>query len=95
MSKLQTLKIHRENFDSLAAGVRTWDTRKDDRDYQAGDVIQLREIIDDGPPVIYTGREALAIVDRVWKGLPGLAEDFVILDLRLAARVRAAGERTI
>ncbi|MFD1485377.1 DUF3850 domain-containing protein [Lacticaseibacillus baoqingensis] len=61
MSKKIDLKIMPEYFDPVARRVKTFEIRKNDRDYQVGDVLRLREF--DG--VSYTGRLVRVIVTYI------------------------------
>lgn len=47
------LKIYPEYFDAIGVGIKKFEVRKNDRDYEVGDRIRLREW--DGNA--YTGRE--------------------------------------
>jgi hypothetical protein len=54
------LKVWPEYFDQVANGDKTFEVRKDDRDYRVGDLLLLREWI----PTVrrYTGREIRRVV---------------------------------
>lgn len=57
------LKIESSYFNDILAGVKTWELRKNDRDFHFGDTLRLREIDDDGD---YTGRECIRTVKYVY-----------------------------
>lgn len=49
------LKIRREFFNAVLDGAKTFEIRKNDRGFQPGDTVKLREIVPD-PLEHYTGR---------------------------------------
>lgn len=75
-------------FERLVDGSKTFEVRKDDRGYQRGDTLHIREW-DKGKPVPghvsgdYTGREARFEVGFVLRSGPGfvLPDDFVVMSL--------------
>lgn len=46
--KLHELKIKAEYMDAIALGRKTFELRKNDRDYQEGDLIKFNVVCDDG-----------------------------------------------
>lgn len=77
---LHELKIDPQPFDMIRAGKKTFELRKNDRDFQAGDVLCLcqtchsAEQMADGAPLAYTGDKLLVDVTHVLHGpFPGLA----------------------
>lgn len=52
------LKISSKYFDAVNEGIKKFEIRKDDRDYQVGDVVQFLEF-DDGK---YSGRKSDFVV---------------------------------
>lgn len=52
------LKISSKYFDAVNEGIKKFEIRKDDRDYQVGDVVQFLEF-DDGK---YSGRKSDTVV---------------------------------
>lgn len=61
---LHDLKISPEWFETVKSGVKTFEVRKDDRDFKPNDVLLLREF--DGTK--YTGRQLKADVRFVLRG---------------------------
>lgn len=61
---LHTLKIQSRYFKDVVSGLKTFEIRKNDRDYEVGDTLELEEIDDDFE---YTGdrcyREVTYITD--------------------------------
>jgi len=94
-----TLKIWPRYFDRVISGEKTFEVRKNDRDFQNGDTIRLREY-DPGlvvmpapaapgmPPQTgghsgYTGREATLEVGYVLVGGSMLPADVVVFSIRV------------
>lgn len=78
------LKILPAYFKAVADGRKAFELRKDDRGYEAGDRLVLKEW-DDG----YTGRFLFATVSFVLRGAPeyGLEEGWCILSLKDVSQV--------
>jgi hypothetical protein len=74
MTREHDLKVWPEFFDALADGRKPFEIRKNDRDYQVGDVLRLREYAP-GPDV-YTGRELRRTVSYMLEGNDSLAFAF-------------------
>lgn len=74
------LKTWPEYFEAVASGVKTFELRFDDRDYQVGDHLMLREwSVTDG----YTGSVVVKRVSYVLRGGAfGLAEGHVCMGLQ-------------
>lgn len=83
--KEHDLKVWPEYFEALWANDKTFEIRKNDRDYQVGDVLRLREY-SPGPDE-YTGRQVERLVTYVMNGDDpksfafGLRPGFVALGL--------------
>ncbi|HCE2591079.1 TPA: DUF3850 domain-containing protein [Vibrio parahaemolyticus] len=80
MSKLHAIKIQTKHFSEVLAHQKTHEVRINDRDYQAGDCLNLREI---DPSGRYTGQEVNAEVSHVLHGGQfGIAEGWCVLSLK-------------
>lgn len=81
--KIHELKTHRPYFDQVFGNThKAWELRRNDRDFQVGDVLQLREFDPALNGGSYTGRDGLVEITRVTTEVPeGLAEGFAILDI--------------
>lgn len=85
------LKCFPQYYARLADGTKTFEVRKDDRGYQAGDTLEIREYdpyrADWAPPIGrpgYTGRAMQFVVGFVLHSAPGLGLDLgehVVLSL--------------
>ncbi|HCG8683765.1 TPA: DUF3850 domain-containing protein [Vibrio parahaemolyticus] len=77
---IHELKIQSVDFADVLAHRKTHEVRINDRDYQAGDCLNLREIDANGE---YTGQEANAEVSHVLHGGQfGIAEGWCVLSLK-------------
>lgn len=72
------LKIWPEHFEALMLGTKKVEIRLDDRGYQAGDILELREW--DRFTMVYTHRQTTRRVSYVGRGL-GLQDGYVALSL--------------
>lgn len=75
------LKIWPIYFDRVEEGIKSFEVWKNDRDFQAGDELFLREWC----PIIqqYTGRQTLKIVQYVLHGGQfGIHPDYVVMALK-------------
>ena len=86
MSKLHDLKILKEYFDAKLEGVKPFEIRYNDRDFQVGDYLRLREIVpipNTSSPVMYdyTGRVLITEVVYILRGV-GLQDGYVALGER-------------
>ena len=82
------LKVWPEFFQAIEDGIKTFEIRKNDRDYQVGDTLRLREY-SPGPDE-YTGRERRELVVYMIAGDDpmgfafGLRDGFVCIGLEAA-----------
>ena len=84
--KLHELKIKHEYLVEVATGVKTFELRKNDRDYQVGDLIRfdIKESIFDSTRDIYIDKDTLYKITYVLKDVPqyGLDKDYCILAIK-------------
>ena len=74
------LKILPEYFEAVLDGVKTFELRRDDRNFQVGEGIELKEF--DGEK--YTGREVpVEIVYKLDGGNFGLEKGYCILGIKI------------
>ena len=84
--KLINLKIKPTYFLDLLRGAKTFEVRKNDRDYQVGDLITFSVVNNDG--LVIKGTEGsnfnLFVIVYVLKDCPqyGLADGYAILSLK-------------
>lgn len=83
------LKTDLDVFDLVKRGIKNYEIRFNDRNYQEGDLLKLRETrhtgmqMAEGAPLVYTGREVLATVTHVLEGpIYGLKEGWAILSIK-------------
>jgi len=86
--KTHAIKIDKFPFSLLLSGEKTFEMRFNDRDYQVGDGLILRETrwdaleMERDKPLVYTGREIRAKVTHMLTGpIYGLKEGWVCLSL--------------
>lgn len=48
-----TLKLNDRYFDAVANGIKTFEIRKNDRDYKVGDTLVLKKVNDEGLYITY------------------------------------------
>ena len=78
MSKTHELKIYPKYFEAILDGKKTFEIRKDDRDFQVGDSIVLKEWVN----IKYSGREIQALFKYLLDdAFIGLAEGYVAFSL--------------
>lgn len=78
--RLHELKIKEEYYDEVKLGLKTFELRKNDRDFQVGDLINFNVIYDNG--YIEKPDEVYKII-YILKGVPqyGLDKDYCILGI--------------
>lgn len=86
--KTHELKTDSHVFGAVARGDKTFEIRLNDRDYEVGDVLILKETehggnqMKQGAPLIYTGSEHECVVTYILAGpIYGLAEGWVIMSI--------------
>lgn len=76
------MKILPKFFEPVKRGTKTFEIRKDDRDYKVGDVLVLKEWSD----IVnnFTGRSVTKQISYIYRGLGqyGLARGYVILSIK-------------
>lgn len=87
--KEHTLKSWPDYFQSMLTGQKTFDYRKNDRDFMVGDKLILREW--DPTTKEYTGYRMRLLVTYVWGGIPGMPEGYVIMSIKLLDAWDTAG----
>ncbi len=73
------LKCWPEYFDVIVVGSKTFELRKNDRNFHEGDILWLREWSPDTKS--YSGREEEMRVGFIIQGLFGLADDVCCMSL--------------
>lgn len=80
LMKIHELKTHTEYFSAILAGTKRFEIRKDDRDFEVGDQLLLREY--NRANLNYTNRILHRKVDYILRGGQfGLEEGYVIMSL--------------
>lgn len=83
MPKVHELKCAQPHFDDVASGRKTAELRLDDRGYEVGDTLRLREIAvcDFADRYHYTGNVIAYEVTHKLSGEPWLAPGYCMLSL--------------
>lgn len=75
---IHAIKCERSFFDATVSGEKTFTVRKDDRNYQVGDLLAVNEIVHDPKPT-YTGRCCLLKINYILDDPTYCKEGTVIL----------------
>lgn len=75
--KVHHIKCRPPYFEAVLSGAKPFEVRADDRDYQVGDTLVLKEWSED----MFTGREHRRLVTFVLKDFEGLRPGWVGLGL--------------
>lgn len=78
------IKCWPEYFDRLCNGTKPFEVRRNDRDYQTGDQLIIREW--DPLPGTYSGRTLGAVISYVLVGFDGIKKGYAVLGLRNVVR---------
>lgn len=99
--QVQELKTDPAVFQASWRGAKPFEIRRNDRDFQEGNLLRLRETqfsgteMADGSPLIYTGRELVVEVTYVLRGPRyGLLAGWAILGVRRISSAGAHGDDT-
>ena len=76
--KIHDLKIEPKHMKKKIIGIKPWEIRKNDRKFEVGELLRLREWCDDK----YTGVEILQTVDDVFADDTYLQPGYVMLSGR-------------
>ena len=86
------LKLNDRYFDAVANGIKTFEIRKNDRDYKVGDTLVLKEVNDDGRRLTYPNHDLGMNLDYEVKvavtyilthdEFDGISEGYVALGIR-------------
>lgn len=92
--KIHRIKIKAEYFKEILDGMKTFELRKNDRDYQRGDLVEFSVILKDGQIL---KSKVLYVITYVLKDVPeyGLADGFCIFSIKEVAPVSFPGARKV
>jgi hypothetical protein len=92
MREIIALKTDPEVFQAVFEGTKNFEIRKNDRDFQVGDTLLLRETkfsgeeMAVGVPLIYTGRSIVCDVKYILQGLYGLQDGWCIMSIEVRSK---------
>lgn len=78
LPKIHELKIAPKYFEKVLSKEKTFEFRYNDRNYQVGDILNLKEY-DNGT---YTGRETNVEITYILQEFEGLQPDYAILSIK-------------
>ena len=83
--RVHELKTIRQFFKVLYDETKTFEIRKNDRDFRDGDILVLRETAKALSSVedYYTGRVLYAEIVAMWGDVPGLEKGYVAIAIKL------------
>lgn len=74
---IHVVKCKKTYFEQVVRETKKFEVRKNDRNYQPGDIIIMQEIEDDNGPAVYTGRFIACKIGYMLEDFEGLAPGFV------------------
>jgi len=77
--KIHELKTIAPYYQFVNEGRKTFEVRKNDRDFQYGDILHLREY--NPKNETYTGNECMAKVGWILRDFPALDDRYVIMNI--------------
>lgn len=77
---IHALKEDQKYFGEVACGRKTFEIRKDDRDFREGDLLALNEY--DAQTEQYTGYSCLVYVDYILKDAPYVPKGYVAMSIK-------------
>ena len=92
--KIHDLKCWPRDFEAIRAGTKLHEARKDDREYEVGDILRLHEWMPDDPDACdwtsggekirgqYTKRTFDVLVTHITRGQYGLPPDLAVMSIR-------------
>ena len=94
--KIHELKTVEPYFRYVSSGVKTFEVRKNDRDFQVGDLLHLREYITKsvGSP-FYSGHEVLVKITYILNDKQFVKDGFVILGIEVICKQSAADNKRV
>lgn len=80
---IHELKIKKEYFEAVRKGKKTFEVRKNDRDYKVGDYLALNEIEqDDVSTLVYTGNSIIVKITYILAEPEYLKTGYVVLGIK-------------
>lgn len=79
-TKIHQLKTMTPFFEEVMAGTKTFELRKNDRDFRVGDILILKEYLPETK--VFSGMEVRRQITYILSSFTGLEAGYVILGLR-------------
>ena len=86
---IHQLKTHPQYFDKVKTGEKTWELRKNDRNFEVGDTLILRRYCPDKKE--YTGEALEVYVPYILYGAnscAGLPEDLCVMSVKIIKEIK-------
>jgi len=80
--KVHELKCWPPFWRDVYDSTKTFEIRKNDRNYEAGDILVLNEWVRNLIGGHYTGATLRVHVVALWRGIPGVDVDYVVMQIR-------------
>lgn len=77
---IHSLKTHKQYFRAVISGMKTFEIRKNDRDFKIGDFLALNEY--DAEDECYTGNSCLVYVDYILNDNKYCKTDYVVMSIK-------------
>jgi hypothetical protein len=81
MSKTHELKVRTEYYDDVACGRKPFELRLNDRGFEVGDMLMLREWFPKA--CTYSGKSCLALVTYMLTNFEGMTPGYVIMGIKI------------
>jgi len=81
--KLHLIKLEDTYFDHVMKGDKTFELRRNDREYEYGDYLIMREHLPGDKRL--TGREILCQVNYTMEGFEGLKPGYILMGIKFLA----------
>lgn len=75
---IHAVKCRSNYFKALQSGQKSFEVRKNDRDYKVGDLLGINEIDNGGN---YTGRALVCRINYILDGFEGLKDDYIAMSV--------------
>lgn len=80
MKKTHHLKCVQPYFDKVKSGAKTFEFRKNDRDFEQGDIVVLQEY--DPSTQTYSGQKITGHIGYVLKDFPGIEPGYCVFSFK-------------
>ena len=79
-SRTHKMRLTVRYFDAVCNGSKSFELRKNDREYKVGDILEMEEY---GGGGVGTGRAVKAVITYILEGYTGLEDGYCILSIKI------------